>query len=217
MNAREKKLAGAVGGLLGVFVIGFALYVLINKPLKEIDKRTAVFREKLDKVKAEKRAYFSAEDQVKDMTLRTFADTLDQASAKSGELLTRTILSSGLQEMEFTRLPLGPRKLKGANEIGWSVQGEGPLASVVNLVFQLQESPWLHRLESLTVTSGEVPSAVRIRFRYLTLVLDPAPDVKRTELVVTHTIESNERRLGLASAGDRCRISAPCGRRHQRR
>lgn len=195
MNTREKVLAGVVAGLVGTFVLGYGLYALINKPLKEIDKRTAVLREKLDKVKAEKRAYFAAEDQVKAMTLRTFADTIDQASAKSGEMLTRTILSSGLQEMEFTRLPLGPRKLKGANEIGWSVQGEGPLASVVNLVFQLQESPWLHRLESLTVTAGDLPGAVRIRFRYLTLVMDPAPDVQRTELVAAHSIESNERRL----------------------
>jgi hypothetical protein len=195
MNAREKVLAGVVGGLVGVFVVGYALYALINKPLKEIDKRTAVLREKLEKVKAEKRGYFAAEDQVKAMTLRTFADTIDQASAKSGEMLTRTILSSGLQEMEFTRLPLGPRRLKGANEIGWSVQGEGPLASVVNLVFQLQESPWLHRIESLTVTAGDVPGAVRLRFRYLTLVMDPAPEVQRTELAVARSIDSNERRL----------------------
>lgn len=195
MSAREKLLAAIVGGLVGLLVVGYGLYVLISKPLKEIDKRTAVLREKLDKVNAEKRAYFVAEDFVKATTLRTFADSIDQASAKSGELLTQTIVSSGLQEMEFTRIPVGPRKLRGANEIGWSVQGEGPLGSVVNLVFQLQESPWIHRLENLNVNAGDLPGSVRIRFRYLTLVMDPAPDVKRTELAVAHSIESNERRL----------------------
>ena len=46
MNRREKILAIAVGGLVGVFVLGFGVRAVIVKPLQEIDKRAAVLRDK---------------------------------------------------------------------------------------------------------------------------------------------------------------------------
>ncbi len=195
MNRREKILASVVGGIAGVFVLGFGVRAVLIKPLKEIDKRIAVARERIGKIQNERRAYFAAEDRLKAATLRAFADTEDQASAKSGELLTKHILKSGLHEDEFTRLPLGPRKLRGAQEIGWSVQGEGPLADVVDLLFVLQESPQLHRLDGITVTEGELPGMVKVRFRYLTLVMDPAPDVQRKELAARFALDSAERHI----------------------
>jgi hypothetical protein len=195
MNQREKILAGIVGGIAGIFILGFGVRALLFKPLQQIDKRIAAARERIGKIQAERRSYFAAEDQLKASTLRTFADTVDQASAQSGELLTSQILKSGLHEDEFTRLPLGPRKLRGAQEIGWSVQGEGPLADVVDLLFVLQESPQLHRLDGVTVTDGELPGLVRVRFRYLTLVMDPAPEVRRKELAAKYGLESPERHI----------------------
>ena len=195
MNRREKILAGLVGGIVGVLVLGLGLRAVLLNPLREIDKRIAGSRERLAKIQNERRTYFVAEDRMKAVALRTFADDLEQASATSGELLTKHILASGLHEDEFTRLPIGPRKLRGAQEIGWNVQGEGPLTHVVDLLFVLEESPQLHRLEGLTVTSGEVPGMVKVSLRYLTLVLDPAPDVQRKELAATHTLDSAQRHL----------------------
>lgn len=201
MNRREKILASCIGGLVGVFVIGFGLRAIIIKPLQEIDKRSAMLRGKIDKVKGDRRAYFDAEDRMKAFTLRSFADTVDQASAKSGEMLTKLILKSGLPEDEFTRLPVGPRKLRGAQEIGWNVQGDGGLADVIDLIFSLQSAPYLQRIEGLTVGNGDVPGLVRVRFRYLTLVMDPAPEVQRKELAAKYTLESPERHIfdGIAS------------------
>lgn len=195
MNAREKSLLIAVGSIVGLFVVIFGIRAWIVQPLKEIDKRTAVVREKIEKIKTERRNYFAAEDRLRTLTLKTFADTVDEASAKSGEVLTKEIVQSGLKESDFTRLPVGPRKFRGANEIGWNVQGDGPLAKVVNLLFILQESPHLHRLENLTLSAGDVPGDVRVRFRYLTLVMDPAPEVTRTNLVPLLSLDSAERRL----------------------
>ena len=195
MNRREKLLLTVVASLVGIGVAVFVLRSVITKPLAEIDKRTAALREKIDKIKAERRAFFAAEEQVKALTLHTFADTIDKASAKSGEILTRQIVDSGLQETEFTRLPVGPRKLRGANEIGWSVQGEGPLSNVVNLVFTLQQSPWAHRVEGLVISSGDAPGQVKVHLRYLTLVLDPSPEVSRVDLPPKFTLDSPERRI----------------------
>ena len=193
MNKREKILAILVGGIVVVFAGGFGLRAIWMKPLKELDRKTSALREKLDKVRAERRAYFAAEDAVKKYTQREFSDEIDQASAKSGEMLTKTILQSGLPESEFSRLPVGPRKLAGANEIGWSVQGEGKLQRVIDLLFLLQESPFIHRVDGLVVSPGETPGYVRVRFRYLTLVMEPAPIVDPIDLKPKYTLESPER------------------------
>ena len=195
MSPSEKKLLAVVSGLAGLFIVGLSLRALIFKPLAEIDKRTAVLRGKLDKAKAERRAFFQAEDRLKTLTLRTFSDTIDQTSARSGEILTQLILQSGLPEDEFTRLPVGPRKVKGAQEIGWSIQGDGTLTDVIDLVFMLEKSPYLHRVENLSLSPGDAPGLVRARFRYLTLVIDPAPEVTRTDLLSKYTLESPERQV----------------------
>ncbi len=195
MNAREKKLLVVVGSILGLFVAVFGIRAVMLKPLREIDKRNAALREKLDKVKAERRAYFAAEENVKRLTQRTFSDQIDQASAKSGEMLTKQILISGLTEIDFSRMPVGPRRLRGASEIGWSIQGQGKLTGVVNLMFLLQNSPYLHRIENLSVSASELPGQVRVGFRFLTLVVDPAPLVDPIDLPVKANLDGPERHL----------------------
>ncbi len=195
MNRREKILAASIGGMVGLFVVIWGLRALISQPLHLLDQRIVTAREKISKIQAERRAFFAAEDRLKSITHRTFADTIDQASAQSGELLTRQIIQAGLAEADFTRLPVGPRKIRGASEIGWNVQGDGALSNVVNLLFTLNQSPWLHRTENLAVTRGDSPGVVRVRFRYLTLVIDPALNVVRTNLVAGLGLESPERHL----------------------
>ncbi len=195
MNRREKILAASIGGVVGLIVVLWGIRALISQPLHVLDQRIATAREKISKIQSERRAYFAAEDRLKSITQRTFADSIDQASAQSGELLTRQIIQAGLAESDFTRLPVGPRKIRGASEIGWNVQGDGSLSNVVNLLFTLNQSPWLHRTENLAVTRGDSPGVVRVRFRYLTLVIDPAPDVVRTNLVAGLGLESSERHL----------------------
>src|SRR5688572_1792346 len=193
MSKREKILAILIGTIVVVFAGGFGVRAIWMKPLKELDRKTAALREKLERVRGEKRAYFAAEDKVKDFTQRAFSDEVDQASAKSGEMLTKIILQSGLPESDFSRLPVGPRKFPGASEIGWGVQGEGKLQRVIDLVFLLQESPYLHRLDGLVVSQGDRPGDVRVRFRYLTLVMEPAPIVDPIDLKPKYTLESAER------------------------
>ena len=188
-------MAGAVGGMASLFVLIIGVRALFLKPLHEIDLRTAAVRAKIAKIQDERRAYFTAEDRLKAIARRTFAETLDQASAVSGELLTREIIAAGLEESDFSRLPSGPRKLRGASEIGWNIQGEGPLTNVINLLFLLDAAPWLHRTENLTVGAGDSPGRVRVHFRYLTLVLEPPMQTTHTNLANPASLDSQERRL----------------------
>ncbi len=198
MTRMEKVLSLGILGIVGVFGIGFGSRAFLLKPLKEADKRIAGLREKLDKVKSERRIYFADEERMKAIAQQMFSERVDLASAKSGEILTKVILQSGLKESDFTRLPVGPRKLRGptggASEIGWNVSGDGSVSEVINLIFLLKESPYLNRVENLSVSAGEAPGFVRVRFRYLTLVLEPAPVVEPIDLAQTLTLESPERR-----------------------
>jgi hypothetical protein len=195
MNQREKLLISIVGGLVGIFVIGFGLRAAIFKPLKDKDKVIAAVRDKFEKIAQEKRQYFATEDRMKQVALRTFGDNVDQASAASGEILTKQILQCGLEESEFTRLPAPSRKLRGANEIGWLVTGEGPLTNIVNLLFLLENSPYLHRVENLTMSQGDAPGRAKVVFRFLTLVMEPTPDITRKALPDKFALDSTERHV----------------------
>lgn len=195
MNAREKRLAVAVGVVASAILAVVAGRAVFVKPLRVLDGRIVAARGRLERIHGERRAYFAAEDRMKSYGERTFADAVDLASARSGEVLTRILLQSGLNEDDFTRLPVGPRKLRGASEIGWNVQGDGPLAKVVNLVFLLEASKYLHRIEGLTLSAGDNPGEVRVRFRYLTLVLEPAPDVRFVNHPPEFSLDSPQRRI----------------------
>lgn len=193
MKPREKMLVGIVAGFIAIFVLGYGVKGFFLKPLKEIDKQTALLREKLAKINTERRDYFDAEDALRGIAQRTFGTELNQASARSGEMLTRQIALAGLNESDFTRLPVGPRKFKGASEIGWSIQGKGNLEKIVNLLFLVQNSPHVHRIESVTLSSYEKPGEIKVRFLFLTLVIEPAPDFDAIELKPKFTLESPQR------------------------
>lgn len=182
MNQREKVLAGIVVGFIGLFVAAFGVKAMFVAPLKEADKKIRNTRFSLSKIEKERREYFAAEDAVKKIVTRTFSDDLDEASALSGEMVTRLIHIAGLREGDFSRLPVGPRKLRGAREIGWSVRGQGAHDDVVDLVYLLKSSPAVHRIESLTLSAAGKPGRLRVSFRYLTLVVSPAPIADRDDL-----------------------------------
>ena len=197
MKAREKILALIVGGIVGLVLLGFVVRAVVVAPLQERDKKMVAARGQLEKIRAERREYFAAEDVVRGFAQTTYSTNTDQALAKSGEMLTRLVLQSGLRETDFSRSPFGPRRLHSALktfEIGWSVQGDGRLQDVVDLLFLAQESPYLHRVEGINLMPGDAPGMVRVRFRYLTLVVDPAPTVDFAELEHPFSLYSPQRK-----------------------
>ena len=187
----EKILAGVVAGIFGAILLGFGVRGFYVKPLR-IDKQTAGIRDKIEKINQERRDYFVAEDALKAITQKTFSPDSSEASARSGEMVTRQIAAAGLSEADFTRVPAGSRKLRGASEIGWSIQGKGDLTRIVNLLFLLEKSPQVHRLENVTLTSFKKPGEIRVRFVYTTLVIEPAPEVDPVDLKPKFNLESPE-------------------------
>jgi hypothetical protein len=193
VKRREKVLAGIVVGFIGVLVLGLAVRSIFVKPLKKIDQETKLIREKIAKINTERREFFDAEDALKAVAQRTFGTEINEASARSGEMITKQIALAGLDDADFTRLPVGPNVMKGARQIGWSIQGKGSLEKTVNLLFLLQNSPHVHRIEAVSLASGEKAGEVKVRFYYQTLVLQPAPEFDPIELKPKFTLESPER------------------------
>jgi hypothetical protein len=127
------------------------------------------------------------------MAVRLFGREADIASAQAGKMITDQITKLGLREEQFSRMPVGPRRLRGVQEVGWNVQGEGPLSKMVDLLFVLEQTPQIHRLENVVFSTADRPGRIKLRFRYLTLVIDSAPVVTAVDLKPKCGLESPER------------------------
>ncbi len=195
MKRRETILLGAVGGLFLLFIGAYGIRTVFVKPLKELKSQIAVLQDKLRQNKEDQRAYFSAEQYLKDAAPRLFGGEADTATAEAGKMLTEQIVRLGLQESQFSRVPVGPRRLRGAQEVGWSVQGEGPLAKVIDLIFVLEQTPQVHRLENLVLSAGDQPGRIKARFRYLTLVFEVKGAKPKADLQPKFALDSPQRRL----------------------
>jgi hypothetical protein len=196
MNRREKTLVASVGILALLFIGIFVIKGICAPALKKLDNTLAGLREKVGQIKDERRAYFSEEDYLKGLASRLFGRDTDTATAQAGKMLTDEIVRLGLQESRFSRQPVPPHKLRGAQEVGWSVQGEGPLARMVDLLFVLEQTPQVHHIENLVISAGDRPGRVRARFYYLTLVIDiAAGDGVKADLKPQFTLQSPRRRL----------------------
>jgi hypothetical protein len=194
MNRREKILTAAVGTFVAGFVVVYAIKTVFVGPLREIDRQTLALREKQRQIDEERRAYFAAEDYLKGVIQRSFGRDADTATAAAGKMLTDQILCLGLREADFSRMPVGPRKFRGAQEVGWSVNGEGPLTKIIDLLFVLEQTPETHRIESVVISADDRPGRVKARFRYLTLVVDAALEPAKVELKPKFTLDSPQRR-----------------------
>ena len=196
MNRREKTLLALVG-FVALLIFGiFVIRGLCRPALRKLDGQLADLRGELTKIKDERRAYFSEEDDLKRLALRVFGRDADSATAQAGKMLTDEIVRLGLQESRFSRQPVSARRMRGAQEVGWSVQGEGPLARIVDLLFVLEQTPQVHRLENLVISAGDRPGRVRARFYYLTLVIDMAPATgAKADLKPKFALQSPQRRV----------------------
>lgn len=193
MRDNEKKLAMAVlavAALIGCILLARGLVV---KPVMAMDAQIVQLRLKLHSIDTERANFFTAEKVLKEYGRRTFAADIDTANAQAGVALNALILRAGLNEGDFTRIPSGPKKMTGAREVGWSVQGEGPLDKVTDLLFLLEQTPVLHRIQRLTLSPTDHSGRVRTHFSYVTLVLDPAPTATATNTAPALALDSKER------------------------
>lgn len=194
MNKRTRTLALLALGLASLLVAGFATRAILLRPLRALDDQIVQLQLKLQSLDGERKSYLAADTQIRSVAGTLFGTRAPDAEAQLGALLTSQLLQAGLHESDFTRIPAGRRRLPGAEEVGWTIQGEGPPAQLVDFLFLLQNHPRLHRLESLALSPANDSGRLRLRFRYLTLVLSPAPEVPARTNLAPATLDSPARR-----------------------
>jgi len=174
MNQREKILAIAVG----VFSAGFLGYLsvkgLLLEPAAKADREIARLSSDIDTYAARNGKLKSYQASLTAMWQKTLGDDPDVVSETVRDRLTQVLERTALTG-NLTLQPL-PVKLNRDyyKEIGWRVQAEGPLSSVVNFLYLLEGEPYLHRVDDLEVVPTQNRPVVRMQIRYVTLIF-PSP------------------------------------------
>ena len=193
MTGRQKKLGIIAAGVSLLFFGALTVDKLFLAPLKGAKQEARSLRERWMTLQRQELRARLAYEQLKTLAVRTYDDTADDASAEVGERLTQHISASGLDGGRFGLIPTGVRRIRGAQEIGWSVQGAGPMKNVIDFFYLLQWDPYLHRVENIVLRPVNTPPEVAVHFRYLTLVFDPMPKIQRQPLEFTRTLASSDR------------------------
>lgn len=175
MNKRTKLLAVLALGIACILVGGLLVRGLVVGPLRTIDDQIHKYQAKLVSLQQARTAFINTESQVQAAAARAFGTSVVGAQSKMADVLTKRIEQAGLPETQFTRMPVGHRRLFGAQEIGWTLQGQGSFQHVLDLMFLLETDPRLHRIEELSLSPARGKDIVRVRFSYLTLVLESPP------------------------------------------
>lgn len=194
MNKRTRLLAWTALGMAGLLVAGFAIRAIVVQPLRTLDDRIVQLRLKLRSLDGERKAFLAADSQVRAAAATLFAAKPAEAESRLGAMLTAQLLQAGLREADFSRVPAGRRRLPGGEEIGWTVQGEGQPARVLDFLYLIQADPRLLRIESIALSPASDPLRIRVRFRCLTLVLNPSPEVLPTTSIAPASLETPARR-----------------------
>ncbi len=194
MNKRTKVLAWLALGTAGLLFGGLLLRGMVVGPLRAIDDQIRQYEAKLASLQQTRRSLLTTQTQVAAAAAKAFGAGMVAAEANLGALLSQRIVQVGLDEARFTRDPLGHRRLFGAEEIGWTIHGEGPLARVLDLLFALESDPRLHRVEDLSLSPARGAGNVRLRFSYLTLVLNSPPGTKLLDPPALANLDSPLRR-----------------------
>lgn len=175
IEGREKIVGILLLSCVGVFMLFLLIQGTFVRPVKELKKQKVQLDVKLNRLKKEQSQFKIAEKEITEAGQKMISANIDEANSLLGELINDLIQKVGLNSSDFTRSPIGPVRLKGAKEMGWTVQGEGSLSRVIDLIYLLKTVPALHRLESVRFSPTSQLGVVKVSFRYLTLVLDPAP------------------------------------------
>lgn len=200
IQGREKILGIAVLSCVGIFIIFMLVQGAILKPAQELKRQKAQLVLKLNKMKKEQEQYKIAEKEVTAAGKMIINGNSDQVNGEMGEFLNEVIQKVELNPRAFTRSPVGPNRVGkgGAKEIGWTVQGEGSLEKIIDLLYLLENSQAFHKLDGIKFTPVNQPGWVKVAFRYLTIVLDPVPDaVKKSGVtnIVVADLTTPERQL----------------------
>ena len=140
--------------------ISKAIVPWVYLPRDTAKSRVNTYESRVDKLEALKVLTENDEHYLAATSRNAFSMDKSEAISRMGVYLTETIKASGLSEDKFTRRPLKATQLakNGATQIGYTVSGQGSLPKVIDLMFLLEQTPFLPRstIKSYTQQGGRL-------------------------------------------------------------
>ena len=172
MQKREKLLLLATGLIAALFVGGLSWQRYVTEPLADLDRQTTARLGELDELEELEREAAWAAGRLRELASRTYGGDVGRGQARLAGHVAGLMREVGLEPGRFTIRPMQPRRLRGGQEIGLTLNGEGPLERVVDLLHLLEAEPVLGGVEDLTVRRGGEAGEVNVRLRYVSVVLE---------------------------------------------
>jgi len=147
-------LIGTISILVAWVFISKVIIPWVYKPRDTAKSRVANLKSKVANLKQLNILSENDEHYLAATSRNAFSMEESEAISRMGSHLTEAIKASELNEDRFTRRPLKATSLtkKGAIQIGYSVNGQGQLPKVLDLLFLLEQAPSLprNRIKSYT-------------------------------------------------------------------
>ena len=140
-------LVGAISMLVAWVFASKVIIPWLYKPRDTAKSRVANLESKVANLKQLSALSENDEHYLAATSRNAFSMEESVAISRMGSHLTEAIKAGGLNEDRFTRRPLKATSLtkKGAMQIGYSVNGQGQLPKVLDLLFLLEQAPSLPR------------------------------------------------------------------------
>ena len=183
MTTREKSLAGAVGAMLGGFVVYGIVGSMLLTPAAEADRAVRRLQGTIDDHKTEiaRKGYY--DNRVGKFIGKTFGRDEDEVKRNVLAYVMRRARECRINTKDWDTSPKTGAMRRGVyKEVGLGVTAFGSMDGVTNFVRLLQDDSYLHRITLLNITPVRKKSDMKVQVRYFSLVLDPKvyPETRST-------------------------------------
>ena len=169
----KNMLLAIIGLMASVIFITKAIVPWMVNPVKEWERKATDRKNKINSLQKTQKTADLYRKRLAKLNTQGFASSQAEASASMGEHITGLIRQSGLSETAFSRRPFEPRAIvkNGPKPVGYTVNGQGSLKKVTDLIYLLQNDPHIHRVENISLSPVSGSTDVRVNFQFLSLVI----------------------------------------------
>jgi len=185
MSDREKLLGIVVGALL-LFFAGFGIFRSVKSGFTTRNANISNLDSQIEKTKSAKLQALQAANLVQQYKMRSLNSDLEKANLEFDKWLKRQVQEVGLKH-EFVRYN-GVRAKKDAyKELTYTANGEGDITQITDLVYRIQASDTLHRIETFAIRPGPKSGKLKLEMIVAALTMgdlnSPQPKAAIGEIV----------------------------------
>ena len=174
MNPRERILALIVAVLVIVGIGYMGVNRLLISPASKLDRQAEELQGKIERMKERKSTYQVQARRFGDLAAKALGGDENRTSELVQARLFTLLELCGISGESVSLTPQSPKKVtETEKEVSWVVSADGTLEQLIDLFYLLNAEPYLQRVENLSIREIRRKGPLRMRLRYITLVLGP--------------------------------------------